>query len=1182
MNRTYRVVWNATARVWQAVSELAVSHAKGTRTGGPRQRGRHVAVSAAMALSLGLTAPLARAAEVLLIGTEGVGGGDGGAGRVRGGNGGADFFLPGSGGASGVPDPTQVIASPANGSSGLLATYDYVGIGGAGGGGDGGNLGGINGGAGGAGTLDLNGATLNVVNTLLVGGAGGGGGSGGAGSTRGGNGGDGGSGTLTLTGGAVVTVGSQLFIGGLGGTGGNCGCSGNGGAGGAGVLNLGNGSSLNLSGATFTIGSNGALNIGNATANGTSAGTVTGLAGSISNLGAINFNQSDTSYTFSTAIAGTGKVVQNGSGTTFLTGANSYSGGTAVNAGLINFSNGGNLGTGSVTLNGGGLQWAVGNTTDISSRLSALGINGGTLDTNGNNIALASGIGGVGGLTKAGAGTLTLTGTSTYTGDTTISNGTLALGAGGSLASTGRINLANAGTQFDISAAGAQTIGALAGAAGSNVNLGSHTLTVNNTGNATFSGAINGTGGVTLAGTGTQTLAGASGYTGSTTISGGTLALSGSGSIANSGGLINNGTFDISGTEGGTTVTTLSGTGTVRLGGQTLTLTNASGTFSGSMAGTGGLTLNGGTQTLSGANVYTGATTVNAGTLVLSGVGSLSQAATVALAGSNAVLALSAGGNQSLAHLSGVSGSQLALGANTLTLTDNTSQTFGGSLTGSGGLVKQGTGTLTLNGISSAFTGTTTVSGGTVAVGDAASAGAVLGGNVQVSTRGTLRGHGTVLGNVNNSGTVAPGGSIGTLTVNGNYVQAATGTLSIEVSPTQGSQLHVGGSATLGGTLAIVYDPGTYTARQYTLLTATNGVTGRFSAVTNTTTAGANLGTLQSSVNYGANAVDLTLAAAAGSAADPLVVAPTNTSIYTAVGTTALLQAQGANAALLGRLGNLQSDLATSTDAWITATGTSTKVGGTGSAPGFLTHEYGFLAGADRQLGTAMVGAASGYTHTTLGEDGTGASGAIDTLRLALYGSQPMGAVNVSGTLGYGLNFLSQKRSFVGIGTAEGDHIGQEFTAATQASLPMQVAGFTLAPHIGLRYSYVHGNRFTEDGASGQNLQVGADNVRSLQPYVGITLDKAFGDTARPVNMQLRLGYAREVLGGGRVVQVQSQDGTVFIAPGTDLPRSFLTTGASVSLQASKATAVSLGVDALINTSHASAISAYVRVNHRF
>lgn len=102
------------------------------------------------------------------------------------------------------------------------------------------------------------------------------------------------------------------------------------------------------------------------------------------------------------------------------------------------------------------------------------------------------------------------------------------------------------------------------------------------------------------------------------------LALVGSGSIATSSGVdvSAGGTFDISGTTGGATITTLSGdsSGSVLLGAQTLTFSNASSTFNGTIGGAGGgLQISGGVETLTGNNTYTGATTVDGGMLVVNG-----------------------------------------------------------------------------------------------------------------------------------------------------------------------------------------------------------------------------------------------------------------------------------------------------------------------------------------------------------------------------------------------------------------------------------------------------------------------------------------------------------------------------------------------------------------------------------
>ena len=189
------------------------------------------------------------------------------------------------------------------------------------------------------------------------------------------------------------------------------------------------------------------LQVGNGGTNGSLG------SGYVTNNYSLRFNRSD-SITVGNAISGTGSVVVAGSGKVTLTGANTYSGGTSNNAGILNFAALANLGTGDINFGGGTLQFAAGNTADISVRTVTLNGVGGTLDGGANNVTLANPIGnsGPGGLTKTGSGKLTLSGGGTYSGATVIVAGTLALGASGSLANSPVISVAS-GAAFDVSAA---------------------------------------------------------------------------------------------------------------------------------------------------------------------------------------------------------------------------------------------------------------------------------------------------------------------------------------------------------------------------------------------------------------------------------------------------------------------------------------------------------------------------------------------------------------------------------------------------------------------------------------------------------------------------------------------------------------------------------------------------------
>ena len=131
-------------------------------------------------------------------------------------------------------------------------------------------------------------------------------------------------------------------------------------------------------------------------------GTTGSITGNVANNGILAFNRSDV-VTFGGMISGTGSVQQNGTGTTILTGNNTYTGGTIINAGTLQLGVGGT--TGSI----------VGNVID----------NGELIFNRSDAVTFGGVISGTGTLVKLGAGTLTLPSANTYTGATTVNGGSL-------------------------------------------------------------------------------------------------------------------------------------------------------------------------------------------------------------------------------------------------------------------------------------------------------------------------------------------------------------------------------------------------------------------------------------------------------------------------------------------------------------------------------------------------------------------------------------------------------------------------------------------------------------------------------------------------------------------------------------------------------------------------------------
>jgi autotransporter-associated beta strand protein len=457
------------------------------------------------------------------------------------------------------------------------------------------------------------------------------------------------------------------------------------------------------SGSNSSLGTNGTINIGGNATGSTStlvyAGTgetsnkVLNLQGTVGNVALEQAGTGNLKFTSNMTVtgagakqlilqgstAGTGEIaglivdsasgatslVKNGTGTWILSGANTYTGNTTLNAGTLQLSGNGALGSGSITLAGGTLDLGGKSLTNTISGLTGGGFVNGTITNDGGNYAFQDGtisavLAGTSGLAKTGVGTLALTANNSFTGSTTISAGNLSISQVGALASTSGVTLDNATALLYTGAA------------------------------ATLDRSISVTSGT------------------------GTIRNNGSGLLTLSGALAKDGTtLTLQGGSNGITV---------------------SGAISGASANS-DLVIDGGTVTLASANSYNGPTyIINSGTLNANTAGAL-PTDTLSAVTINGSSTLSLGDNQSVASLSGTSGSSVNLNAKTLTINGSSDTTYSGGISGTGNLVKNGSGNQTLAGATT-YTGSTTINSGTLIAAAANAAGSTS--NVVINNGGSF------------------------------------------------------------------------------------------------------------------------------------------------------------------------------------------------------------------------------------------------------------------------------------------------------------------------------------------------------------------------------------------------------------------------------------------------------------
>ncbi|MEN6408039.1 MAG: autotransporter-associated beta strand repeat-containing protein, partial [Thermoguttaceae bacterium] len=438
-----------------------------------------------------------------------------------------------------------------------------------------------------------------------------------------------------------------------------------------------------------------------------------------------------------TSGAGTNGLTKLGQGTLFLSGTNTYAGGTKVQAGALavaSFSALPDYNTAGKVIVSSGATLAVTGESDFDTlRTSAVtfesgsyigfGVSAGSSTVCSTNLTNLPA-----GLAKVGLGTLTLSGTNTYTGGTRVIAGNLTVANLNALPdynTAGKVSVDTGATLAVTNASDFNALRSSAATFGVGSSIGIDTTL---SGNVVCSNIASLPTDAIFAklGTGKLTLAGSNTYTNATQVLGGTLsygannAASSASDVTINGGVLALNSF--SGTVGSVTLTrgTISGTGTLT---STSGFSVQNGVVAANLVGNVGLTQVGDAliptnftgTILSGVNTYTGGTHVVAGALTVTSLNALPEYNTAGkvTVDSGAVLAAANASDFDTLRASAVTfntGSYIGID------TTNGNVTYSANLASlPAGFAKTGTGMLTLSGTNT-YSGVTDIKGGILSV----------------------------------------------------------------------------------------------------------------------------------------------------------------------------------------------------------------------------------------------------------------------------------------------------------------------------------------------------------------------------------------------------------------------------------------------------------------------------------
>ncbi len=412
-----------------------------------------------------------------------------------------------------------------------------------------------------------------------------------------------------------------------------------------------------------------------------------------------------------------------------------------------------------------------------------------------------------------------------------------------------------------------------------------------------------------------------------------------------------------------------------------------------------------------------------------------------------------------------------------------------------------------------------------------------LRGDVYVGVAGVLGGNGTIVGDVTADGVIAPGASIGALTINGDLILGPASTLAIETDANGTDLLTVTGNASLGGALVLLGDTGgTTRKRTFQFLDVGGAASGTFDSIAlssglsalNTVSIGPDgsvslVVTPQLALNValdpaaqgaasyfnaliandqGSAATDAILTALAPLAASPAALETTLRSLQPETYAASIHAGarQALNVADTIRPRTSASQRGEGFSAWLTASDGSSDVDANPARglSGHSTDTTSTIGGVEYAGLGYLLGGYGGAIQTdqSLAAQSTSADG----VALGAYAALDLGPIRSSLNVGYIDSDATARRSVAALGeTVTAEHDLTALTAQADLSTSLALGAFSLTPLVGAVFAHVERGAASEAGGNaaldieenGEDflfLDAGATLARSFELGGGVTL----------------------------------------------------------------------------------------------